>query len=274
MADLRVVLMGSDIELRLVSLIVRAREIADDVLLMDTGSSDGTIALAKKVECDVISFDANADAPSLAKALLEHDDSCNILIVKIDGRFKLRDLPLLVNRAREKWDVHLSFIGTTADENINPQNVVYQSGKVSHLAASIEGLVELSKASTMAAPFDLPDNLRVRVLTSKPLPKMQQRESLASASRFARLFYWMLETRHPLIMFGIPGAILFIVGYKLSGNVLDTFSEWNQSTIGAGFAVIGVTLMGLFAMMVGLILYIMGKQVKQMQAQYDDLPKR
>ena len=274
MADLRVVLMGSDIELRLVSLIVRAREIADDVLLMDTGSSDGTIALAKKVECNVISFDANADAPSLAKALLEYDDSHNVLLVRVDGRFRLRDLPSLVNRAREKWDVHLSFIGTTAEENINPQDVVYQSGEVSHLAASVNGLEELSKASNMATPFDLPDNLRVRVLTSTPPPKVQQRESLASASRFARLFYWMLETRHPLIVFGIPGAILFIVGYKLSGNVLDTFSEWNQATIGAGFAVIGVTLMGLFAMMVGLILYIMGKQVKQMQAQYDGLPKR
>ncbi len=274
MADLRVVLMGSDIELRLVSLIVRAREIADDVILMDTGSSDGTIALAKKVDCDVISFDGNPDTPTLAKTLLDYDDSHNILLVKIDGRFRLRDLPSLVNRAREKWDVHLSFIGTASEENVNPQNVVYQSGEVSHLAASIEGLVELSNASIMAAPFDLPENLRVRVLTSKPLPKIQQRESLASASRFARLFYWMLETRHPLIVFGIPGVILFIVGYKLSGNVLDTFSEWNKATIGAGFAVIGVTLMGLFAMMVGLILYIMGKQVKQMQAQYDDLPKR
>jgi hypothetical protein len=83
----------------------------------------------------------------------------------------------------------------------------------------------------------------------------------------------MLESKHPLLLFGIPGVVLFLVGYKLSGNVLDTFDEWNQTSVGVGLAVIGVTLMGLFAMMVGLILYIMGKQVKQIQAQYNHWPK-
>jgi hypothetical protein len=83
----------------------------------------------------------------------------------------------------------------------------------------------------------------------------------------------MLESRHPLLLFGIPGVVLFIVGYNLSGNVLDSFDEWNQTSVGVGLAVIGVTLMGLFAMMVGLILYIMGKQVKQIQSQYNHWPK-
>ena len=64
----------------------------------------------------------------------------------------------------------------------------------------------------------------------------------------------MLESKHPLLLFGIPGIVLFLVGYKLSGNVLDTFDEWNQTSVGVGLAVVGVTLMGLFAMMVGLIL--------------------
>jgi hypothetical protein len=76
-----------------------------------------------------------------------------------------------------------------------------------------------------------------------------------------------------MLLFGIPGTILFFIGFKLSGNALDNFNEWNQSTVGFGLAVIAVTLIGLFAMMVGIILYIMGKQVRQIQAQYDDWPK-
>ncbi|GIQ96257.1 MAG: hypothetical protein CM15mP1_1530 [Methanobacteriota archaeon] len=119
------------------------------------------------------------------------------------------------------------------------------------------------KLSENQTPLELDQNLRVSVLHSKPKPKVQQRESLASASRFAQLFYWMLESRHPLLLFGIPGVVLFWVGYRLSGDVLDNFSEWNETSVGVGLAVIAVTLMGLFAMMVGLILYIMGKQVKQ-----------
>ena len=71
----------------------------------------------------------------------------------------------------------------------------------------------------------------------------------------------------------LPGLVLFLVGYKLSGDVLDNFTEWNETSVGVGLAVIAVTLMGLFVMMVGLILYIMGKQVKQIQSQYNQWPK-
>ena len=64
-----------------------------------------------------------------------------------------------------------------------------------------------------------------------------------------------------------------MVGYQLSGNVLDTYQELNQTTLGIGMAVIAVTLIGLFSMMVGIMLYIMGKQIKQVEAQYDDWPE-
>lgn len=272
MESLRIVLMGKDFELRFVSLVVRARELSDDVILLDLGSTDGTIDLAKKVDCRVVHYQDQPLVPSLAKLLFEDEPAENTLLIHITGRFKLRDLPLLVNRARENWDVHMSFSSGSNDKS-NPQEVVYENADISHMAASIVGLESLANSNISDTPLELEQDLRVRVLHSKPTPKVQQRESLATASKFAQLFYWMLESKHPLLLFGIPGVVLFLVGYKLSGNVLDTFDEWNQTSVGVGLAVIGVTLMGLFAMMVGLILYIMGKQVKQIQAQYNHWPK-
>ncbi len=272
MESLRIVLMGKDFELRLVSLVVRARELGDEVILLDLGSSDDTIQMAGKVDCRVINHQGDILVPTLGKALLDNKYDGFTLLIHVNDRFKLRDMPLLVNRARENWDVHMSFISEETD-NTNPQEIIYSDAQISHLDASNSGLSAISESSSNDTPFELDQNLRVRVLNSKPPPKVQQRESLATASKFAQLFYWMLESRHPLLLFGIPGVVLFIVGYKLSGDVLDTFSEWNETSVGVGLAVIAVTLMGLFAMMVGLILYIMGKQVKQIQAQYNQWPK-
>ena len=272
MESLRIVLMGKDFELRLVSLVVRARELADDVVIFDLGSVDETIEMAKKVDARVINHSEDIMVPTLCKALNDDMPAEYTLLIHITNRFKLRDLPLLVNRARENWDVHMSF-SSEENDNSNPQEVVYANAEISHLAASHSGLEALAKSEINDTPLELAQELRVRVLHSKPAPKVQQRESLATASRFAQLFYWMLESRHPLLLFGIPGLVLFIVGYKLSGDVLDSFTEWNQTSAGVGLAVIAVTLMGLFAMMVGLILYIMGKQVKQIQAQYNQWPK-
>ena len=42
----RVVLIGENIELRIVSLVVRCREVAEEVVLFDTGSTDETVQLA------------------------------------------------------------------------------------------------------------------------------------------------------------------------------------------------------------------------------------
>jgi membrane-bound ClpP family serine protease len=96
-----------------------------------------------------------------------------------------------------------------------------------------------------------------------------ERESLATASRFAQLFYWMLESKHPLFLFGIPGIILFVLGYRLSGNLTHIFTELNTTSIGVTLATIAMTLIGLFAMMIAIILYILGKQVKRIQSQYN-----
>jgi len=272
MESLKIVLMGKDFELRLVSLVVRARELADDVLVLDLGSSDSTLKMASKVECNFIKHDGDLLVPTLSKLLQDNNPAECTLLIHITKRFKLRDMPLLVNRAKENWDVHMSFSSEESD-NSNPQEVAYEDAEISHLAASKPGLSELSKSKIDQTPLELDQDLRVRVLQSKPAPKVQQRESLATASKFAQLFYWMLESRHPLLLFGIPGVVLFWVGYKLSGDVLDNFTEWNETSVGVGLAVIAVTLMGLFAMMVGLILYIMGKQVKQIQSQYNQWPK-
>ncbi len=272
MESLRIVLMGRDFELRLVSLVVRARELAEEVVIFDLGSEDDTIKMANKVGVRVINHENEIVVPTICKALQEDDPAEYTLLIYVTNRFKLRDMPLLVNRARENWDVHMSFT-SDANDNTNPQEIVYSDGELSHLAVSRDGLEALAKSESKDTPLELNQDLRVRVLHSKPAPKVQQRESLTTASRFAQLFYWMLESRHPLILFGIPGLVLFIVGYKLSGDVLDNFTEWNETSVGVGLAVIAVTLMGLFAMMVGLILYIMGKQVKQIQAQYNHWPE-
>ena len=82
----------------------------------------------------------------------------------------------------------------------------------------------------------------------------------------------MLESKHPLISFGIPGVVLFTVGYILSRDVIGTFDEVNSVSLGVALATFVVTIVGLLAIMSSLILYILGKQVKQIQLQYQEWP--
>ena len=267
---LRIVLMARDVELRIVSLIVRAREGADDVVLLDLGSNDSTVEYAQEVDCEVLHFKDEVNSQNIASYLinsnLESFDST--LILSITDEWRLRDLPLSINRAREGWDIHISH---QVDEIKNSplDDFVLSEVDLQHIVLSRDGMKSIAKISTQSLVSELDESLRVRIVQASKSVKIPQRESLATASRFAQLFYWMLETKHPLLLFGIPGTVLFILGYRLSGNVVGALEELNSTSIGVTLATIAMTLIGLFGIMVALILYIMGKQVEQIQSQYN-----
>ena len=268
---LRLIYVGRDIELRIISLLVRAQEVAEEVILIDMGSIDRTVDLANEFGCQVLDYnDEELTAPKLAKVIASSsiDQDYSNLIISVTSDWKLRELPVVVNRSRESWDIYLAFNNSVGNQELITEELVIGSLDIDHLFLSTNGLNELAKANSMTSMLNFPKDLRVRVIESVEKINMPQRESLATASRFAQMFYWMLETKHPLFLFGIPGVVLFILGFRLSGNVVDTFNELNSVSIGVTLTTIAMTLVGLFAMMVALILYIMGKQVEQIQSQY------
>lgn len=266
---LRVIGVGQDIELRVVSFLTRARQVTDDVVFIDLGSEDETKILVEEIGCMLLETKEN-DLQNISNVLIESDldPADNYLIINVNKEWSLREFPLHLNRSREGWDVYVGLVSDSGDVDTPSESVLSQS-KFQHASLSNEGLQELSNSLNSSTAHDLSDNLRVRIVQSTALPTLPQRESLATASRFAQLFMWMIQSRHPLFLFGIPGLVLFILGYRLSGGVVDTFTELTTESLGVTFATIAMTLFGLFAMMIALMLYIMGKQVEQIQAQYE-----
>ena len=268
-SEVRIVLLGKDIELRIVSAIQRCREIADDVIFIDLGSEDDTGLLAGEVGCKVLNHPPKPPkARTLAKLFAENEIEMagKTLFLNISNEWRLRDLPLSANRLLEQWDVHFS-IYLDEDEH-DPEEMILKDAVVQHLVVTPSGMESLSNLSSQATALDIPEELTVRIVKASHAPKVPQRQSLATASKFAQLFYWMLESKHPLVLFGIPGITIFILGWRLSEKV-NTFSDLNSTSLGVTLATIALTLIGLFAIMVALTLYIMGKQVKHIQAQYE-----
>ena len=64
---LRIVYLGRDIELRIISLLVRAQEISQEVVYVDLGSSDSTIELAEEFGCQVLNYGDQLTACDLAR---------------------------------------------------------------------------------------------------------------------------------------------------------------------------------------------------------------
>jgi len=270
---LRIVGIGRNIELRVVSFLTRARQATDDVVFIDLHSEDETAILVEEVGCKLLTCDED-DILSIANCMKQSDlePAENYLFININKQWSLREFPLHLNRSRESWDVYVGLISIDSHEESRPSESRLAHSKFQHASVSASGLDELCGAQEDATAHDLSGKLRVRVIESTTLPSLPQRESLATASRFAQLFMWMIQSRHPLFLFGIPGVVLFVLGYRLSGGVVSSFTELSTESIGVTLLTIAMTLFGLFAMMIALILYIMGKQVEQVHAQYE-IPK-
>ncbi len=266
----RLVLIGSNLELRVASMIIRAREAVDQVALIDLGSEDGTRELAGRLSCPVVAMERER---LTATSIIEAMEGAGLkqaertLFVRVGRSWRLRDLPLSLNRLHEQWDVHFS-LHLDADAG-PPEDVVLLDADVQHLMVSSKGLTALAALGPLATAMDLPEDLNVRVVRHAKAPSVRQAQSLASASRFAQMFYWMLETKHPLVLIGVPGLTLFIVGIMLSESVIDQFRELNSTSIAVTLATVAVTLVGLFALMAALLLWIMEKQVAGLQHQVE-----
>jgi len=267
---LRIVLIGKDIELRVVSLIIRAREVSDEVVLLDLGSNDSTVELAQEVGCKYLHFSSTLNALELAKFMQKADieEAKTTLAIHITDGWKLQDISLSINRARELWDLHISYVTESVEGDLNEDPILSELN-LRHIVMTQAGMKAMADYPEEATQEALDQTLRVRIVRASSNINIQQRESLATASKFAQLFYWMLESKHPLLLFGIPGIVLFFLGYRLSGNIVGALEEINSTSIGVTLATIAMTLIGLFSIMVALILYIMGKQVEQIQSQYD-----
>ena len=99
----RIILLGRDLELRIISLIVRARELSQEVIFFDLGSNDMTVELAEEFDCKVFHYGTELGCKDVSKYLLDSniDLDMNNLVLRITDDWKLSDFPVIENRVRE-----------------------------------------------------------------------------------------------------------------------------------------------------------------------------
>mgnify|MGYP006947655925 CR=1 FL=1 len=107
----RIILLGRDLELRIISLIVRARELSQEVIFFDLGSNDLSVELAEEFNCKVFHYGRELGCKDISKYILDQnlDLELNNLVLRVTDDWKLSDFPVIENRVRESWDIYIAF---------------------------------------------------------------------------------------------------------------------------------------------------------------------
>ena len=271
---MRIVLVVREQALRIASAVVRAHDFADRVTILNLAGDIETAQLGRTAGAEVIEHDGPTDAPSIAKALIStSEESERTVIISLDGEWKLSDMARTVGLSRQGHDVFIAFKHRTMnpgivehrpDTPIDSDTYTYEDAVIQFAYCSMTGLKAVSEQSTVSSPAELDGSIDLRIVELDLPAGPPRRESLASASRFAQFFYWMLESKHPLILFGVPGVVFFWVGFEMATELINFQGPHDSVSIGVALAAFAATLVGVFSLTTSLILYVLGKQVNRM----------
>ena len=128
---LRIVGIGRDIELRVVSFLTRARQATEHVAFIDLGSEDETAILVEEVGCSLLTSESS-DIVSIARCLIESDlePAENYLFIHINKEWSLREFTLHLNRSRENWDVYIGLVSNNDEEESRPTHMTFPTNFV------------------------------------------------------------------------------------------------------------------------------------------------
>ncbi|PDH24687.1 MAG: hypothetical protein CND85_04980 [Marine Group II euryarchaeote MED-G33] len=272
--SMRIVLVVREQALRIASAVVRAHDFADRVTILNLAGDVETAKLGRTAGAEVIEHDGPTDAPSIAKTLIStSEESERTVIISLDSEWKLSDMARTVGLSRQGHDVFIAFKHRTMnpgiaehrpDTPIDSDTYTYEDAVIQFAYCSMTGLKAVSEQSTISSPAELDGSIDLRIVELDLPAGPPRRESLASASRFAQFFYWMLESKHPLILFGVPGVVFFWVGFEMATELINFQGPHDSVSIGVALAAFAATLVGVFSLTTSLILYVLGKQVNRM----------
>ncbi|MBT4060162.1 MAG: hypothetical protein HOE69_07655 [Euryarchaeota archaeon] len=277
---MRLVFVARNQALRLGSAVTRGADFADEVIVISLGEDDEQKKMVEDAGGIFVIHEGEPHAPDLARTLekLNLPESENTVAIGLDKDWKLKSLPRHIALSRSRHDIYIAFkhrsdnlrIKQIPDEKqaITIASYSYQDAAISVCAFTPKGLSALALADVVDKPADLPKELSVRIIELDAAPVRKELESLTSASRFAQLFYWMLESKHPLIVLGIPGIIFFTVGYQMASALIDVGGPHDTVSIGVALTAFAVTFIGVLSLVSGLVLYILGKQIDKVQLGY------
>ena len=262
-------------QLRIGSAVSRALDHVESVHVLMLEADEKTTKIAIAAGARVHQHEGGTDPPALARKLIKVGIVGRTLLIALDDDWKLAELPSIVTTARRGPDVHLfvKHLGNiqnniTIDQTSPIDEFNYSEAAIQLASVTKVGMCAIANQTAKDSPSELAENIRVRVVELAQPSAASQPTSLTSATGFMRLLYWMLESKHPLVLFGIPGALLFWVGYQMVGQLVDIGGPYDTVGIGVALAAFAATFVGVFSLTASLILYVLGKQVERIQAEF------
>ncbi len=273
-------------EVAIGSVVLRARNHVDEVVVVDDGSTDRTAEVARMAGATVLRHERNRGKGVALRTALEYartNGANAAVLLDGDGQHNPDDIPRLlvpvlngqsdlVVGLRHRGNTRMPFYRRLGKRALDYATAASAGGPVTDsqngfralsraainglslretgFAVESEMLVEATEKNLRVSEVPVTVRYDVGVHTKKPV--------LHGVGVVDKLLS-IVAVRHPLFFFGLSGLILFIAGVALGLYTLDIYNNTRAFAIGYGMLVIIFLIVGGLAMFAAVILNVLPK---------------
>ncbi len=269
------------------SVVIRALEHADEVVVVDDGSSDATVKVAERAGARVIRHEVNGGYGAALRTIFETARRENwpaLTIIDSDGQHNPSDIPHVVrpileghadvcigSRFLDKADretmpvyrefgirilTELSNIGADSHQRVTDGQCGFRSYSRRAIEAIDPGDPDMGTSAEILFQArkaglvfaEVPVKVRYDVDGSSQHPVKHGLGVMRSIARFAQI-------DHPLVFFGAPGFLSLVAGALLLAITAAAFVTQSAISVAAGASSIVLVLVGVLSLNTGLTLH-------------------
>jgi len=264
------------------TLVLRAKRYADEIIIVDDGSTDNTADIARLAGAIVIRHPENRGYGAAIKSLLAEGKARNadiLVLLDADSQHNPAEIPALIQPLSQGYDI---VIGSRELRNGNHAPAYRRMGQkvllhmTEKLTDSESGFRAFSRkaletlklnengmaisAETIAAASE--DGLKI---TEVPISVIYNKDSSTlnpvshGVGVLVRILA-MISERRPLFFFGLGGLIFIIAGLITGIRVAKILSATGQIAYGTVFISAILLIVGAFSIFTGIILFVIGRR--------------
>jgi len=272
-------------EVAIGSVVLRARQCADEVLVIDDGCTDSTVKVARDAGATVISHGARKGKGQGIKSALryavDHNYDC-LVFMDGDGQHNPEEIPLLVEpiladtadlvigfRTFDQMPFYRRFgravldVASSNGSSITDSQCGFRALNRKTMESML-GTLRKDDFSTESEMLRIAEEKHLRIgetpinckygdfATSTKNPLSHGMEVLGS-------IFWLVVERRPLLHIGLPGLATMLVGVFLLLQFLRGFSETGLVPIEQGMLASLFLIPGTVALVLGLMLALVAR---------------
>jgi len=284
------------------TVVTEARNYADEVVVVDDGSTDQTADVSRQAGATVVEHDHNRGYGYGLKTLFEHaadHDTDALVILDADGQHDARDIPQLV-AAHETADAEIVIgnrFGETATTempryrrcglwvitqllnlsmgNIRPASQIQdaQSGFRSYNSTAVDSIAEQTDLidDQMSASTDILYHAHANGFHIEEVPttisydvsNANTRNPITHGMSIVTNICHNLGRNHPLTVVGVPGLFCMAVGLGVGYSALSAYATSGELAVGSTIGSMVFVLGGAFVLLFAVVRHVVDTSLER-----------